>query len=84
MSDQASKAVIMTVDDEPQVLNAVERDLRTHFRSDYRILKAGSGDVALETARKMRDKGLDLALIAEVTGLSLDDLNAVDESERAK
>jgi len=33
----------MTVDDEAQVLNAVERDLRQHFHSDYRIIKAGSG-----------------------------------------
>jgi len=40
--------VIMTVDDEPGVLNAVERDLRRHYRRDYRVIKAGSGAEALQ------------------------------------
>ncbi len=62
MSDQAPRAVIMTVDDEPQVLNAVERDLRSHFRSDYRILKASSGSQALDTARKLKERGTPVAL----------------------
>ena len=38
-----SKPIIMTIDDEPQVLNAIERDLRKHFGAEYRIIKAGSG-----------------------------------------
>ena len=33
------KPVILTVDDDPEVLNAVERDLRQHFRADYRIVE---------------------------------------------
>jgi CheY-like chemotaxis protein len=49
----SSKPVILTVDDEPEVLNAIERDLRSHYRSDYRILKAGSGREALEVAREL-------------------------------
>ena len=52
----AAKPVIITVDDEPAVLNAVERDLRKHFRSEYRIIKAGSGREALETAQKLRER----------------------------
>ena len=39
-----TKPIILTVDDEPQVLNAVERDLRQHYRGDYRIIKAESGE----------------------------------------
>ena len=35
--------IILTVDDEPQVLNAVERDLRRQYGRAYRIVKAGSG-----------------------------------------
>lgn len=61
-SDQASKAVIMTVDDEPQVLNAVERDLRSHFRSKYRIVKASSGDEALTAAQTLKERGTPVAL----------------------
>ena len=39
----ASKPIILTVDDEPQVLNAIDRDLRRHYRNEYRIIKVGSG-----------------------------------------
>ena len=56
------KPVIMTVDDEPAVLNAVERDLRQHLRSDYRIIKAGSGREALETARKLKERNYAVAM----------------------
>jgi thioredoxin reductase (NADPH) len=35
-----SKPVLLTVDDDPEVLNAIERDLRHHFRADYRVVKA--------------------------------------------
>jgi thioredoxin reductase (NADPH) len=34
-----ARPVIFTVDDDPEVLGAIERDLRQHYRSDYRILK---------------------------------------------
>ena len=56
------KPVIMTVDDEPAVLNAVERDLRQHLRSDFRIIKAGSGREALETARKLKERHYAVAM----------------------
>ena len=54
--------VILTVDDEPQVLNAVERDLRQHYRSDYRVVKAGSGAEALEAARQLKRRNAPVAL----------------------
>src|SRR5215471_18662981 len=52
----------MTVDDEPEVLGAVERDLRQHYRNDYRILKAGSGREALEAARQLKERGTAVAM----------------------
>jgi thioredoxin reductase (NADPH) len=58
----AQRAVIMTVDDEPQVLNAVERDLRGHFRSDYRVVKANSGAQALETVQQLKERDAPVAL----------------------
>ena len=48
-----AKPIILTLDDEPQVLNAVERDLRQHFRSDYRIIKSNSGVEALQVIQKL-------------------------------
>ncbi len=58
----AQRPVIMTVDDEPQVLNAIERDLRSHFRSEYRILKVGSGTEALDTVAQLKEREATLAL----------------------
>jgi thioredoxin reductase (NADPH) len=57
-----TRAVIMTVDDEPEVLSAVERDLRRHFRSDYRVVKAGSGRQALEATVALKEREAPVAL----------------------
>lgn len=57
-----AKPVILTVDDEPQVLNAVERDLRQHYRGEYRIIKAGSGAEALEAVQGLKRRNDPLAL----------------------
>ena len=57
-----SKPVLLTVDDDPEVLNAVERDLRHHFRADYRVVKASSGDQALDAVRQLKQRGAQVAL----------------------
>lgn len=57
-----AKPIILTVDDEPQVLNAIERDLRQHYRNEYRILKASSGLEALETVRQLKGRNAPVAL----------------------
>jgi thioredoxin reductase (NADPH) len=54
--------VIFSVDDDPEVLAAVERDLRQHYRSDYRIVKAGSAAEALGAARELKQRGTPIAL----------------------
>jgi thioredoxin reductase (NADPH) len=58
-----AKPVILTVDDEPQVLSAVERDLRRHFRGDYRVMKAGSGEEALDALRQLKKRNAPVALL---------------------
>jgi len=57
-----TKPAILTVDDEPEVLNAIERDLRKHFASEYRILKAGSGAQALEAVHELKKRNAAVAL----------------------
>ncbi len=57
-----AKPVILAVDDEPEVLNAIERDLRHHFSSAYRVMKARSGAEALDTARQLKQRGAEVAL----------------------
>jgi thioredoxin reductase (NADPH) len=56
------KPVIFAVDDEPVVLGAIERDLRRHFGATFRIVKAGSGAQALETARALKQRDVPVAL----------------------
>ncbi len=57
-----AKPIILSVDDEPQVLNAIERDLRGHYGGEYRIMKAGSGADALETIKQLKQRNAPLAL----------------------
>jgi thioredoxin reductase (NADPH) len=58
-----TKAYILSVDDEPQVLNAVNRDLRRHYQRDYRILKVGSGQEALDTLQQLKERNEPVALL---------------------
>lgn len=53
---------IITVDDEPQVLNAIERDLRSHYGREYRIIKAGSGAEALEVTNQLKARNQAVAI----------------------
>ena len=57
-----AKPIIMTIDDEPQVLNTIERDLRGYYHSGYRIIKVGSGTEALETVRQLKRRNAPIAL----------------------
>ena len=57
-----AKPVILTVDDEPEVLNAIERDLRHHFAPAYRVMKARSGAEALDATRQLKQRGTPVAL----------------------
>jgi thioredoxin reductase (NADPH) len=50
------------VDDDAEVLAAIERDLRQQYREDYRVLKANSGAGALEMARELKQRGTAMAL----------------------
>ena len=56
-----AKPIIMTIDDEPHVLNAIARDLQAHYQSDYRIVKASSGPDALEAVQEFKRRGDSLA-----------------------
>ena len=53
---------ILTIDDEEQVRNAIERDLRRQYRPDYRIIKASSGAEALDTVSRLKQRNHPVAL----------------------
>ncbi len=56
------KPVILAVDDDISVLEAVVQDLRRQYGATYRILRAGSGQAALDTCRQLQDRGDSVAL----------------------
>jgi thioredoxin reductase (NADPH) len=56
------KPVILAVDDEPDVLQAVARDLRRHYGASYRVLQTPSGEDALEAVRELKARGAPVAL----------------------
>jgi thioredoxin reductase (NADPH) len=58
-----NKPVILTVDDDPQVLAAVRRDLRSKYRDHYTVVSASSGAEALAAERELKSRGDALALI---------------------
>ena len=57
-----SKPVILTVDDDPQVLQAVARDLRQQYGNNFRIMRADSGMTALDTLEKLKLRNETVAL----------------------
>jgi thioredoxin reductase (NADPH) len=57
------KPALMTIDDDPDVLRSVERDLRRRYSSDYRILRASSGAEALDALEKLKLRNEAVALL---------------------
>jgi thioredoxin reductase (NADPH) len=60
-----AKPVIITVDDDPEVLQAVARDLRQEYGDRFRIIRADSGASALEALEqlKLRNQAVSLFLV---------------------
>src|SRR4051812_24065120 len=56
------KPIILVVDDDPQVLRAVVRDLRNHYARDYRLMSTTSANEALESLKDIKNKNESVAL----------------------
>jgi thioredoxin reductase (NADPH) len=57
-----AKPVIWTVDDDPDVLRAVERDLRRQYGDRYKVISADSGASALEAVNQLKLRNETVAL----------------------
>lgn len=58
-----TRPFLLVVDDDPQVLAAVRRDLRSKYREHYSVVSAGSGEDALASVKEMKARGDALALV---------------------
>jgi thioredoxin reductase (NADPH) len=57
------KPLILAVDDDPQVLRALGRDLLSKYGRDFRVVRAQSGAEGLDVLRHERDGAQPIALI---------------------
>lgn len=57
-----AKPIILSVDDDVYVLNAIVRDLQRHYGGEYRVMQASSGAEALDALRKLKLRNAPVAL----------------------
>jgi thioredoxin reductase (NADPH) len=77
----AARTAIVTVDDDAGVSRAVARDLRRRYGEQHRIVRAESGDAALDALREMRLRGDEVAVI--VADYRMPGMNGIEFLERA-
>ena len=76
-----TRTVILTVDDDPEVSRAIARDLRRAYGKDYRIVRAESGDQALEALRELKLRGDVVALL--LADYRMPQMNGIEFLEQA-
>jgi thioredoxin reductase (NADPH) len=77
----AARPVLLTVDDDPEVLRAVERDLRRRYGEEYRVLRADSARVALDILEELQRRGDPVALL--LADQRMPEMTGVEFLERA-
>ncbi len=58
-----AKPILLTVDDDPDVLRAIERDLRTQYGAEYRVLSSDSPVTALDLLKQLKVRNDGVALL---------------------
>jgi thioredoxin reductase (NADPH) len=79
--DSAARTAIVTVDDDPGVSRAVARDLRRRYGEQHRIVRAESGESALDALRQMKLRGDSVAVI--LADYRMPEMNGIEFLEHA-
>ena len=58
-----AKPILLSVDDDSDVLRAIERDLRTQYGADYRVIGSDSPTGALELLKQLKVRNDGVALV---------------------
>lgn len=58
-----AKPILLSVDDDSDVLRAIERDLRSHFGAEYRVLASDSPEGALDLLKQLKVRNDSVALL---------------------
>jgi thioredoxin reductase (NADPH) len=78
---ESARTVILTVDDDPGVSRAVARDLRRRYGESYRIVRAESGESALDALRELKLRGDLVAVI--LADYRMPQMNGIEFLEQA-
>ena len=76
------KPIIFSIDDDPQVARAIERDLRSEFRKEYKIVSTISANEALESLEEFKKQNEEIALF--LVDQRMPDMLGVEFLEKAK
>ena len=58
-----AKPILLSVDDDPDVLRAIERDLRAQYGADYRVMSSDSPQQALDLLKELKVRNDGVALL---------------------
>jgi len=58
-----AKPILLSVDDDPDVLRAIERDLRSKYGGDYRVIGSDSPEKALDILKQLKVRNDSVALL---------------------
>lgn len=73
---------IVIVDDDSQVLGAIQRDMRNRYRDDYRVVSTDSANDALELIKELKLKNEALALV--ISDQRMPEMDGVTFLEKAR
>jgi thioredoxin reductase (NADPH) len=76
------KPIILSVDDDPQVLRSLKRDLRSEYKKEYRIISTDSANEALASLPELKKKGEEIALF--LSDQRMPEMPGVDFLEQAQ
>jgi thioredoxin reductase (NADPH) len=76
-----AKPILLSVDDDLDVLRAVERDLRSHYGANYRVLASDSPQAALNLLKQLKLRNESVALLlADQRMPKMDGVNFLQEA----
>ena len=58
-----AKPILLSVDDDPDVLRAIERDLRSQYGADYRVMSSDAPEAALDILKELKVRNDSVALL---------------------
>ena len=77
-----ARPILLAVDDDASVLEAVVQDLRRQYGAEYRIMRAGNGQSALDTLSQLQDRQQPVALL--LSDQRMPGMTGVDFLERSR